>query len=52
MDGLAMLAFGVFLAAYFLTKKRYVILLFLSGVSAGVLVGLLLAVAKINEILG
>ena len=52
MDGWAMLAFVVFTVAYFATKKRYPFLLFLSGVSAGVVLGLVLAVVKINQILG
>lgn len=52
MDGWAMFGFGLFLVAYYVTKKQYPFLLFLCGVSAGVVLGLLLAVFKINQILG
>ena len=52
MDGWAMLAFVIFLVAYFVTKKQYPFLLFCCGVSAGVVLGLVLAVVKINQILG
>jgi len=52
MDGMAILIFVILLAAYFLTKKRYTFLLFLSGAAFGVVIGLVLAVFKINQILG
>jgi len=52
MDGWAMLAFVVFTVAYFATKKRYPFLVFCSGVSAGVVLGLVLSYFWLDKVLG
>jgi len=52
MDGWAMLAFVVFTVAYFATKKRYPSLVFCSGVSAGVVLGLVLSYFWLDKVLG
>ena len=49
MDGWGIAIFAVFMILYLLTKKKYPLLLFLSGIGAGILIGAIWSMFAISR---
>ncbi len=49
MDGIGIIVFFIAGGVYFATERKYPILAFLSGVGAGMVVGLLYAASVVNR---
>lgn len=51
MDGIGIAIFAVGLILFFVTKKKYPVFLFASGIGAGILIGAIWAMSIVNSLL-